>query len=683
MSSPLSPSAGRPQTFESRDSAASSVNDATKAGDPWAAELIAALPAANLPTLLMVLVHLTGDRRWLAERYHCSRIRGIDDNDSGGLPDDVQQEVRTAAREAILAWRAGRAPILPAPAPELLAQMLRISVGEPIPDSYGPMISAWLGQDPDLAVEQADAFGVPAGYHAVVIGAGVAGICAAIRLQGAGIPYTLIEKNGEVGGTWHENTYPGAGVDTPNHIYSYSFAKHDWSRYFALREEIQGYFEDVATRYGIRRNIRFFTRVESARYDEEKRCWNVDTVTADGKRDSLRGDLLISAVGLLNVPKMPAIPGLENFAGPCFHTARWPQDLDLRGKDVAVIGNGASAMQVVPAIVDQVGQLTVFQRSRQWAAPFEKFQKPVPLGPRFLLREVPFYQEWYRQRLAYIFNDRIHASLQIDPEWPHPERAINKTNDRHRAYFTDYIKAELGERQELLPDVLPDYPPFGKRMLMDNGWYRTMARQNVRLVTGGIDRVEGQEVVTDTGERHRADVLVVATGFDAINMLSSFKLYGRGGRSIREAWDAAGAQAFMGVAVPDFPNFFMLAGPNTALGHGGSVVALLETQVSYVLNLLRQALRAGGPGIEIEVRRDSHDAYNDRVQAAHGRMIWTHRGMSNWYRNAQGRVVATTPFRNDDYWHMARRADLGDYHVKAAGQANARIQAMAPLEEQQ
>jgi len=637
------------------------------AGTPeWRDALQQALPDANVPTLLMVLVHLTGDRKWLAPRYQCSYIRGIDDNDSGGLEDAVRSEICAAACDAIVAWKAGRPPALNAPDAATLVEMLSLSVGEKIPDAYGKMIAAGLGQDPELAIEQNGAFEVPKGYCAVIIGAGVAGLCAAIRFKGAGIPFTLIEKNNDVGGTWYENRYPGAGVDTPNHIYSYSFAKQDWTRYFALREEIQTYFEDVATRFGVRSHIRFNTQVESARYNEDTRRWAVNIQAASGDTETLQCDVLISAVGLLNVPKMPAIEGLERFTGACFHTARWPQDFDVTGKRVAVIGNGASAMQVVPAIVDRVPALTVFQRSKQWAAPFDKFQKPVPLNARFLLREVPFYQEWYRQRLAYIFNDRIHASLQKDPEWPHPERAINKTNDRHRAYFTDYIKAQLGPRQDLLPDVLPDYPPFGKRMLMDNGWYRTMARDHVHLVTGSVTRIEGDTLITDSGDRHQADALIIATGFDAINMLASFKLYGRGGRSVRQAWDENGAEAFMGVAIPGFPNFFMLAGPNTALGHGGSVVTLLETQVSYVLNMLRQAMHQGGPGFELEVRRDRHDAFNTRVQAAHERMIWTHTGMSNWYRNAQGRIVATTPFRNDDYWHMARRASLDDYVLEPA-----------------
>ncbi|WP_454056483.1 flavin-containing monooxygenase [Cupriavidus sp. Marseille-Q8015] len=642
----------------------------------WIRELDAALPSANVPTLLMVLVHLTGDRRWLSERYQCTHIRGIDDHDTGGLPDDVQQEVRAAARDALLAWKAGRPAALPAPEIDELVDMMRRSVGEEVPASYGPMVGAWLGLDREFRIDQRDAYRVPDNFHVIVIGAGVAGLCASIRLRGAGIPHTVIEKNGEVGGTWYENRYPGAGVDTPNHIYSYSFAKADWTRYFALREEIQAYFVDVANRFGVRPHVRFHTKVESAVYNESAMDWTVRVTDGEGNADVLRANVVISAVGLLNVPKMPDIPGLDGFQGPCFHSARWPEGLDVTGKRVAVIGNGASAMQIVPAIAPKVAQVTVFQRSRQWAAPFERFQKPVPAAARFLLKEVPYYQPWYRQRLAWIFNDRIHASLQIDPAWPHPERSINRRNDKHREYFVDYVKQELGARQELLPHVLPDYPPFGKRMLMDNGWFRTATRDNVRIVNDGIARVDGHAVVTANGERHEADILVVCTGFDAVNLLSSFRLQGRGGRNVREHWDAQGAQAYLGVATPGFPNFFMLAGPNTALGHGGSVVALLETQVQYVMSLLKAALNSHEGGFEIEVRQDVHDAYNERVQEAHARMIWTHKGMSNWYRNAKGRVVAPTPFRNDDYWHMTRNSGLADYVVRAARQAEGARQPM-------
>jgi 4-hydroxyacetophenone monooxygenase len=632
----------------------------------WISQLHEALPTANVPTLLMVLLHLTGDRQWLSERYQCTHIRGIDDHDSGGLSAEVQDEVRSAAREALLAWKAGRAAALPDPGLDELVEMMRCSVGEQVPDSYGPMVGAWLGLDPAFRIDQRSEYRVPRNFHVVIIGSGVAGLCASIRLHGAGIPHTVIEKNAEVGGTWYENRYPGAGVDTPNHIYSYSFANGDWTRYFALREEIHAYFVEVSHRFGVRQFIRFNTEVKSAVYNERTMDWTVSVSDAHGNTEALRANVVISAVGLLNVPKLPDIPGLDSFEGPSFHSARWPDGMDVSGKRVAVIGNGASAMQIVPAVAPHVEQVTVFQRSKQWAAPFERFKKPVPSASRFLLKEVPYYQPWYRQRLAWIFNDRIHASLQVDPEWPHPDRSINQRNDKHREFFIDYVKQELGARQELLDDVLPDYPPFGKRMLMDNGWFRTATRDNVRIVNDGIQKIEGNAVVTADGQRYEADVLVICTGFDAVNLLSSFRLIGREGRNVRDNWDANGAQAYLGVATPGFPNFFMLAGPNTALGHGGSVVALLETQVQYVMSLLKTAMNEYEAGFAIEVRQDVHDRYNARVQDAHARMIWTHKGMSNWYRNTKGRVVAPTPFRNDDYWHMTRNSGLNDYIVRDA-----------------
>ncbi|CAM4147768.1 Monooxygenase [Bordetella tumbae] len=632
----------------------------------WSSDLRQALQSANLPTLLMVLVHLTGDRKWLAEPYQCSRIAGLDDNDSGGLPDTIQDEIRNTAYQAILDWKAGQTPALPDPTPQDLVRMLSTSIGEDVPDSYGPMIASWLGLDPEFQLDQRERFHPREGFKVVVIGAGVAGICAAIRLQGAGIDYTVIEKNPDIGGTWYENHYPGAGVDTPNHIYSFSFAKRDWTKYFALRDEIQGYFLKVVDDFKLRQHIRVSTQCERLAYDESSCTWSVTVTGPNGQTETLVADVVISAVGILNVPKYPSIKGLDTFTGPCFHTARWPADMDVTGKRVGIIGNGASAMQIVPATAGQVKHMTVFQRSKQWAAPFERFKKDVPHSVRFLLREVPFYQEWYRQRLAWVFNDRIHASLQVDASWPHPERAINRRNDKHREYFTNYIKTELGDRQELLDGVLPDYPPFGKRMLMDNGWYRTMTRDNVTLENNHIARVDGNTVWTEDGKQHELDVLIIATGFDAVNFLSSVEVYGRGGESIRERWDNEGAEAYLGVTTPGFPNLFVLAGPNTALGHGGSVVASLEIQVRYVLGLLRQAMdQAGDEHFEIEVRQDVHDTFNRRVQDAHRKMIWTHKGMSNWYCNANGKVVAPTPFRNDDYWHMLRDTRLDDFVVKA------------------
>jgi 4-hydroxyacetophenone monooxygenase len=635
------------------------VQDDTDRRDVEAA-LADAVAIANIPTLLMVLVQLTGERRWLEPPYRPSRATGMGDNDTGGLPDAVQQEIREAALEAILAERAGRPVAIPEPPSELLVEMLACAMGEDVPPEYGPMIAAQLGTADPLP----QPLPVPEGFSALVIGAGVSGICAAVNLQRAGIPCTVLEKHHTVGGTWLQNRYPGAGVDTPNHLYSFSFAPYDWSAYFALRDELHAYLEDVADRCGVRELIRFGTEVVAAAYDEPTQRWHVEVRGPDGSTETLVANLLISGTGIFNPPKLPDIEGLDRFAGPSFHTAEWPADLDLTGKRVAIIGNGASAMQVAPEIADRVASLTLFQRSPQWAAPFEHFRKPVPDPLRLLLREVPLYQAWYRVRLGWTFNDRTHPTLQKDPSWPHPERSLNAVNDAHRQFFTRYIESEVGDRPDLLERVVPDYPPFGKRMLMDNGWYRMLTKDHVELVTEPIAEVRSDRVVTTDGREHPADVLVIATGFDVLRFLTTFEARGRSGRSLREVWDDDDARAYLGLTVPDFPNFFCLYGPNLQAGHGGSLIFMVEMQVHYLMDLLGQVLAAGGGAVEC--RQDVHDRYNDELDRAHEDMVWTHPGMSTYYRNTRGRIVVNTPYRIVDLFDRTRRADLDDYVVEPA-----------------
>ena len=627
---------------------------------------------ANIPTLLMVLVQLTGDLEWLEPPFRCSRGRGLEDNDDGGLTPEAQAEVRRAATEAILAWKAGRPVALPTPDEGLLVRMLEVAMGEPIPESYAPIIASGLGLKPDPERAERVRRGAPPGFKAVIVGAGMSGIAAAIRLREAGIDFEMLEKSGEIGGTWWENRYPGCGVDTPNHLYSYSFAPFDWKHYFALQPDLHAYFRGVAVDHGLDKIIRFRSQVTRAEFDEQALRWRVTVTPEGGEPYGLDADLLISAVGILNVPKWPSIPGLESFPGPKVHPAEWPDGFDLKGKRVAIVGNGASAMQIAPAIADEVAHLTLFARSRQWAAPFEQFRKEVPEPVRHLLREVPLYQQWYRQRLAWTFNDRVHQSLQKDPDWPHPDRALNATNDAHRRFFTDYVKRELGDRQDLLPKVLPDFPPFGKRMLLDNGWYRTVAKPNVTLVDKRLAEVRGATLIDAEGGEHQADVLILATGFHASEMLRTLDVIGRGGVHLREQWHGDDARAHLCTTVPNFPNLITLLGPNLGLGHGGSVIGPVEAQLDYVMALLGQMFAAGAQAIE--PTQAAHDAWNARVDAAHERMVWTHPGMTNWYRNSKGRVVALTPFRHDDWWRMTRAADLSEYrlfHRAEQGRASA------------
>ena len=633
------------------------------------------MACANVPTLACVLVQLTGERRWIEGRYVPSRIRGLDDNDSGGLADAVQQEIRDAALVALRRWFAGAPMALPNPSDELLLEMMSVSLGDGIPAGYAAMIRHDLDLPPAAAAVPGApttdgascAAGAPpppkppAGFRAIVIGAGISGLCAAVEFARAGIDYVILERRQDLGGVWFDNRYPGAACDVPSHLYSFSFAPYDWSRFFAGSREIHAYLDRVADDFKIRERVSFGTEVVAARFDERAGRWQVDVLRADGGGETLRADIVLSCVGAFNKPRVPDVPGLDTFRGPSVHTACFPDaGIDLAGRHVILVGNGASAMQVAPAIADQVASLTIVQRSPQWVAPFPKFGRAIPAALRRLLQAMPLYRRWYRLRLSWAFNDKLYDALQLDPGWKGDPRSINPINDAHRRGLTAYIRAELGAAQHLLDDVLPSYPPFGKRMLLDNGWFRTLARDNVRHVVGGVVAVRPDGVVTSDGKEHRADVLIWATGFDVVNFLAPMKIVGLGGRELHQDWDGDDARAYLGTVIPGYPNFFCLYGPNTQFGHGGSLITVLERQMHYVMSLLRQMFARGVA--RIDVHREVHDAYNAAVDAAHARMVWAYPGIESYTKNSKGRIVVNNPFRILEVWRMTETADLDEFH---------------------
>ncbi|HYT40430.1 MAG TPA: NAD(P)/FAD-dependent oxidoreductase, partial [Acidimicrobiia bacterium] len=328
-------------------------------------ELWAALEDAHLPTLIVAMATLSGDEAWLRPDWRPAAPRGAEEDNSGGLPADVQAAIRAAANAAILAWRAGKAPAEP-PDPARITQLLEISLGpgNPLPDGIGPLLAEELGvASRDVEIPDPPS---PDDFRVIIVGGGFAGLCAGIKLQKAGIAFTIVEKNDTVGGTWLENTYPGCGVDTPSHLYSFSFAQRpDWPRYFARRDELHRYLVDLADEYGLRPSMRFGVEVESMTWQEADRRWEVSVrpVALNAERETLTANVVISATGYLNRPAYPEIDGLESFAGPCMHTARWQRDTEIAGKRVAVLGTGASAMQLVPAIAGVAERVVVFQRS--------------------------------------------------------------------------------------------------------------------------------------------------------------------------------------------------------------------------------------------------------------------------------------------------------------------------------
>ncbi|MDV6245222.1 NAD(P)/FAD-dependent oxidoreductase [Rhodococcus opacus] len=627
------------------------------------AEVRTAVSIANVPALLMVVYQMTGDEKWLEEPYRPTRGKGLGDHDSGGLSDEIQDEIRQAAVQAILEFQSGVEPVIETPTAEQTVRMISVCMGEPVADQYGPMLSLELARRaapnaPELALEPVTP---PVGFNVIVIGTGVAGIAAAQQLEDMGIDYVILEKQPEAGGNWWQNTYPGAGVDTPSHLYSFSFAKNDWNTHFELRNELQEYFGRVLKDVGGNERVRYSTEVLAATYDETSRAWSVDVRNPDGSIETLRSNVVISAVGVLNRPVTPNLPGMDTFRGTSFHSADWPEGLDLDGKRVAIVGTGASSMQITPAIADRVEHLTVFQRSPQWVAPFEKFRMPIPMELRRLLQSCPLYHSWYWIRLFWQFGDKVIESLRVDPEWEHPERSVNARNDAHREYFTRYITAQVGDRTDLLDKVMPDYPPFGKRILLDNGWYEALRRDNVDLINESVAAVTETGLVSASGAAIDVDVIVWATGFEAARFVSSLDVRGVDGLSLRDAWNDDDPRAYLGVSVPQFPNFFMLGGPNSFPG-SGSFMFFMEVQMRYIRGLLTEMFQQNIAAID--ARTDANDKYNELVDSTHARTVWTHRGMSTYYRNSRGRVVFVMPFLNVEYWEMTRRPDLENYTIR-------------------
>jgi 4-hydroxyacetophenone monooxygenase len=317
-------------------------------------------------------------------------------------------------------------------------------------------------------------------------------------------------------------------------------------------------------------------------------------------------------------------------------------------------------MQIVPAMAGDAERVLVFQRGRHWVVPHPNMRRPVSPATQYLLEHVPFYAEWYRLRQFWRFGDRLHPALRVDPDFAAPERAVSETNDRHRRYLVRYIETELEGRPDLIEASIPDYPVYARRPLIDHGWYRTIRRDDVELIQGGVTAVRGSTVVTGDGREFDVDVLVFATGFKTLEMLGPLEVVGRSGRTLRQAW-GEDARAYLGLTVPDFPNLFVLFGPNTNTGHGGSAFLTTEMQVRYVMKMLVAMTERGLASVEC--RQDVYDDYDAELTAALGKLVYTHPKVHGYYRNSKGRIIGSNPWEYVDYWRRTLTPDLDDFEV--------------------
>jgi cation diffusion facilitator CzcD-associated flavoprotein CzcO len=460
-----------------------------------------------------------------------------------------------------------------------------------------------------------------------VVGVGFGGIAAGVKLKRAGIEtFTIYEASTGIGGTWWDNTYPGAEVDVGSHLYCFSFKPHDWSRTHARQAELQEYLEEAVDEFALRPHLRLGTAVESATWDEARHVWMLRF--DDGSADECHA--LISGVGFLNVPRYPDWPGLRDFAGPNFHTARWEHEHDLTGKVVAVVGTGSSATQVVPAIQPIVEKLYVFQREPGWVMP--KGERDLSAEERASLSAAR-RRKRERRRQRYLLEKSLWRG--------HLYRPGTKSNEARRQFCLSYIERQFAERPDLRKAVTPEYPYPGKRPIFASTFYPALKKPNVELVPRAVASVTRDGIVDTDGVTRAVDVIVMATGFQPADYLHRLRVVGRGGRTLQEHW-AGEPRAFLGITVAGFPNFFMLYGPGT---NGGEIVSMLESQAEFAVRAIRRM--TSGRVTAVEVRPSFEARWYRWLQSKMTGTSWT---MSNNYFAApNGKIVTQWPYGNTQY----------------------------------
>jgi cation diffusion facilitator CzcD-associated flavoprotein CzcO len=481
----------------------------------------------------------------------------------------------------------------------------------------------------------------------LIVGAGFSGLGMAIKLlQSGNTSFLLIEKAHEIGGTWYVNRYPGCACDIPSHLYSFSFDRNpDWSRMYSGRDEIQRYLKSCAEKFGLNPYIRLNTRMREAVWDESAALWRV--TTAEGQ--VLRARVLISAVGALHVPRYPDIPGMEKFAGPAFHSTWWDSSVPLEGKRVAVIGTGASAIQFVPEIVSRVRKLSVFQRTPPWILPKTDF--PIAERWRKRFRRFPFLGWLFRIGLFWLYEVRVWGFL----------GNVMALRRRGQKMALDHLAAQVPD-PALRARLTPSYELGCKRVLISNDFYPAIQRPNVEFITRGIREIREHSIVTEDGAEHAVDVLIYGTGFRATEPLHGTRVAGRGGLEIHDAWKER-ISAYLGITVSGFPNFFILLGPNTGLGHN-SVVLMSEAQIGYVMKGLALMRRRGAK--IMEVRPETQRRFVEELRARLSGTVWQAGGCRSWYQDSKtGENPVIWPGSVVSYLRRTKTVAEADYLLSA------------------
>ncbi len=618
-----------------------------------------ALACAHIPSLMASLVHLTGNLALIRGdiRPQDGFILGPD----CGISEAHQQHIRDVAFDTIRTFKAQGGKTAELSKNDIL-ELCEFIIAAPVEGPYGDLLQRELGLDGGDTFAHDSFEDIPpesrASFCVVIVGAGMSGLLAAKRLKDEGIDFIVIDKNADVGGTWLENTYPGCRVDSANHMYSYSFEPYDWPQHFCDNHVLLAYFQRFADKYGLRDHLALNTEVSSAAFDEDAGVWRLEARRSGGEAVRFEGNALIMATGQLNRPRLPEIQGRDTFSGIAFHSARWEHDQNLTGKRIGVIGTGASAFQFVPEIAKVAGDVTVFQRTPPWILPTPEYHDFIPEGKHWLLNHLPFYGKWYRFWVFHSAGEGLLDSVRRDPAWRN-WRSISAKNEEVTRILEAFVHEQLADRPDLINACIPAYPLGAKRGLRDNGaWLESLRRDNVHLVTAKIDSISERGIRAQDGRDFEFDVLIYGTGFKASDFFFPMEIRGRGGKTLEQHWQGD-ARAYLGITIPEFPNLFVLYGPNTNIVINASITFFSECEVRYVMGCIRMLIDKHRS--VMDCRQDVHDAYNKWIDQGNEQMAWGTPGVSTWYKNAAGRVTQNWPYSMLEFWQQTKSPNEADY----------------------
>ncbi|MDE8587838.1 flavin-containing monooxygenase [Arthrobacter sp. NQ4] len=628
-------------------------------------ELEKIIAQAELPVLLTAIAAALGDTSFLTSDLQPPlTLVDTQPHPHGGMSAEQQERAKALALEGLRQLR------------DKAVTSVDLLEGNTVSDLLGFLTGGrehWhpsLKHELDLAPDKGGAPGwqfeeVADGrdFPVLIIGAGIAGIAAAYRYSQAGVPYTVVEDAPTLGGTWVKNTYPGVRLDTPTFGYSYSFAQRgDWPHQFAEGGDVLDYVRDVAERAGLVESIEFNTRLVRLLWDEESRIWKA--TTRHGGQEQVRTfAAVVSALGQLDRPNIPDFPGADQYRGVTMHSQDWSHDVDYRGKRVAVIGTGASAYQIVPALADDVSGLVLFQRSAPWMLPAPNYHDTVSGTFDWLRRKVPHYAQWYRLWVTLQgIPGRMHT-VTAEDGWQGAPLSVSAKNQEVREVLIECLKEQFADRPELLENAIPNYPPGAKRMLRDNGvWAGALKSERTTVITAGIERFSENGIVDKDGVEHEVDIVVFATGFKPSDYLDEVEVVGREGVEIHDFWKGD-ARAYNGVTVPNFPNFFLIYGPNVGGVVAGSLHFMIERAVEFSLKAVHEVLQRGASAIDVTPA--ALERFVEWVDAGNRRMAWGQPYVRSWYQNSHGRVSQVWPYTSVEYWEATETVKADDHEFLA------------------